>query len=81
MSCRDRLLLRYKKNRAEVSREITRLFTTTTKPYRKASNNTLSRWVKNILQKAGVNINISLTLLEALPKVWRDQYIFFWIQF
>lgn len=56
MPWRDRLLLKYIKNTEAFRWEITRLFTTTTKPYRKASKDTLSWWVKNILQKAAVNI-------------------------
>ena len=37
-----------------VPKEVTKLFITTKKPYRAASSDTLRRWVKNTLTKAGI---------------------------
>lgn len=38
--------------------EVTGLFITTTKPHKKASEDTLARWIKHVLEKAGVDISI-----------------------
>ena len=50
------------------------------KTIQKASEDTLSIWVKNILQKAGIDMNIfPFTLVEAHPQVWRKRCICVWI--
>ena len=42
----------------DIRGDLTGLFITTTKPYRKVSKHTLSRWVKGMLKGAGINMEI-----------------------
>ena len=42
----------------DIRGDLTGLFITTTKPYRKVSKDTLSRWVKGMLKGAGIDMKI-----------------------
>ena len=54
--CIHRYLSAYLSRTAVIRKDIKSLFLTTTKPYRVASLNTLSRWLKSTLQQAGIDI-------------------------
>ena len=48
----------YLKLTANLRSNITRLFISTTKPYKIASQDTLARWIKATLQPAGIDMSI-----------------------
>ena len=48
----------YLKLTANLRGNITRLFISTTKPYKIASQDTLARWIKTTLQSAGTDMSI-----------------------
>ena len=54
--CVFRYLQEYLQRTAIIRKDIQFVFLTTTKPYRVASANTISRWLKTALQQAGVDI-------------------------
>ena len=58
--CPVETMSKYIKDTETFRGEITRLFIATTKLCRKASEDKWSRWVKSILQKAGIDMNIFL---------------------
>ena len=51
----------YLKLTANLRGNITRLFITTTKPYKIASQDTFARWIKTTLQSAGIDMNMLTT--------------------
>ena len=51
----------YLKLTANLRGNITRLFITTTKPYKIASQDTFARWIKTTLQSAGIDMNMFTT--------------------
>ena len=53
--CVVTLLQEYMKRTAHVREDITKVFITTTKPFRPVSRDTVSRWVKALLKAAGIN--------------------------
>ena len=60
----------------DIRGDLTGLFITTTKPYRKVSKDTLSRWVKGMLKGAGIDMKIfSPHPLEVHQLVWPKVYI------
>ena len=60
----------------DIRGDLTGLFITTTKPYRKVSKDTLSRWVKGMLKGAGIDMKIFFPHpLEVHQLVWPKVYI------
>lgn len=53
--CVVRYMRQYLERTAELRGDCRQLFITTTKPHRAATRNTISRWVKKVLQTAGVS--------------------------
>lgn len=51
-------LIEYLNRTAAIRGSITSLFITTKKPYKKASSQTLGRWIKNILIKSGIDTGL-----------------------
>ena len=56
--CSMEVLKCYVDLRKDLRGDLTGLFITTAKPYRKISKDTLSRWVKGILKGAGIDMTI-----------------------
>ena len=53
--CVARYLCKYVKRTADIRGDIRKIFITSKKPHKAVSRDTVSRWVKSVMDKAGIN--------------------------